>query len=80
MWRLLISLLFLSSAFAQSIDYQARRRAVTEKIPDGIIILYVLGKQGEELHKMTKVGNTLWSAGYFEDANVAHTPVESFCQ
>jgi Xaa-Pro aminopeptidase len=43
MWRLLIPLLLLSCASAQtSIDpteYQARRRAVMEKIPDGIIVL-----------------------------------------
>jgi Xaa-Pro aminopeptidase len=43
MWRLLIPLLLLSYASAQtSIDpteYQTRRRAVMEKIPDGIIVL-----------------------------------------
>jgi Xaa-Pro aminopeptidase len=43
MWRLLIPLLLLSYASAQtsidSTEYQARRRAVMEKIPDGIIVL-----------------------------------------
>jgi Xaa-Pro aminopeptidase len=42
MWRLLIPLLFLTCAFAQSIDpaeYQSRRRAAMEKVPDGIILL-----------------------------------------
>jgi Xaa-Pro aminopeptidase len=43
MWRLLIPLLFLSCASAQlsidSAEHQARRRAVMEKIPDGIIVL-----------------------------------------
>jgi Xaa-Pro aminopeptidase len=43
MWRLLIPLLFLSCASAQSsidsTEYQARRRAVMERIPDGIIVL-----------------------------------------
>ena len=42
MWRLLIPLLFSSYAFAQSIDsaeYQARRLAAMEKIPDGIVVL-----------------------------------------
>lgn len=42
-WRLLIPLLFLSCALAQSsIDsaaYQSRRRAAMEKVPDGIILL-----------------------------------------
>ena len=37
------------------------------------------GKQWDELHKMTKIANTLWSVGYFENANVAHTLVESLC-
>ena len=44
MWRLLIPLLFLSSAVAQSsidsTEYQARRRAAMEKVPDGIIALH----------------------------------------
>lgn len=42
MWHLLISLLLLSCAFAQSIDsaeYQARRKAALEKTPDGIVVL-----------------------------------------
>jgi len=43
MWRLVIPLLLLSWASAQtsidSAEYQARRRAVMEKIPDGIIVL-----------------------------------------
>jgi Xaa-Pro aminopeptidase len=43
MWRFLIPLLLLSYASAQtsidSTEYQARRRAVMEKIPDGIIVL-----------------------------------------
>jgi Xaa-Pro aminopeptidase len=43
MWRLLILLLLLSSASAQtsidSTEYQARRRAALEKVPDGIIVL-----------------------------------------
>jgi Xaa-Pro aminopeptidase len=43
MWRLLIPLLLLSSASAQtsidSTEYQARRRAALEKVPDGIIVL-----------------------------------------
>lgn len=37
------------------------------------------GTQWDELHKMTKIGNTLWSVGYFENANIAHTLVESVC-
>jgi len=43
MWRLLIPLLLLSCASAQlsidSTEYQARRRAAMEKVPDGIIVL-----------------------------------------
>jgi Xaa-Pro aminopeptidase len=43
-WRLPILLVFLSCAFAQpsidSTEYQARRRAAMEKIPDGIILLH----------------------------------------
>src|SRR6204780_378354 len=43
MWRLLIPLLLLSCASAQfsidSAEYQARRRAALEKVPDGIIVL-----------------------------------------
>jgi len=43
MWRFLIPLLLLSYASAQtsidSTEYQAHRRAVMEKIPDGIIVL-----------------------------------------
>src|SRR6202451_440398 len=43
MWRFLVPLFLLSYAFSQtsidSTEYQARRRAVMEKIPDGIIVL-----------------------------------------
>src|SRR5580698_1794212 len=43
MWRFLIPILLLSHASAQtpidSTEYQMRRRAVMEKIPDGIIVL-----------------------------------------
>jgi Xaa-Pro aminopeptidase len=42
MWRLLIPLFLLSCVFTQSIDsteYQVRRRAAIEKIPDGIVVL-----------------------------------------
>ncbi|HTA22080.1 MAG TPA: aminopeptidase P N-terminal domain-containing protein [Terriglobales bacterium] len=43
MSRLLITLLLLSCAAAQSsidsAEYQARRRAAMEKIPDGIVVL-----------------------------------------
>jgi hypothetical protein len=37
------------------------------------------GTQWDELHKMTKIGHTLWSVGYFENANIARTLVESLC-
>jgi len=44
MWRLLIPVLLLSSAVAQSsidsTEYQARRRAAMEKVPDGINALH----------------------------------------
>ncbi|MGC2112838.1 MAG: M24 family metallopeptidase [Candidatus Korobacteraceae bacterium] len=54
MWRILIPLLFLTSAVAQSsidsTEYQARRRAAIEKIPDGIIALHSISglKRWEE--------------------------------